>query len=91
VRLALTVLLPLLLPSAIYFAYMALAREGPREGQTAPWFWLAASGLLLSVAAVIVLSSLEGAEPGSVYHPPREVDGRIEPGFFGPGGEPASQ
>ncbi len=90
-RLALTVLLPLLLPSAIYFTYVALAREGPRDGQAAPWFWLAASGLLLSVAAFIVLSNLEGAEPGSVYHPPREVDGRIEPGFFGPEREPPSQ
>ncbi|HXV25405.1 MAG TPA: DUF6111 family protein [Alphaproteobacteria bacterium] len=90
-RLALTVILPLLLPSAIYFAYVFLAREGPRDGQAAPWFWLLASGLALSVAALIVLSNLEGAEPGSVYHPPREVDGRIEPGFFGPRGENASQ
>ena len=34
--------------------------------------------------AVVLLSRLEGAEPGSVYHPPREVDGQIEPGYFGP-------
>jgi hypothetical protein len=32
----------------------------------------------------VLVSSLEGAEPGAVYHPPRQVDGRIEPGYFGP-------
>jgi uncharacterized protein DUF6111 len=85
VRLALTVILPLLLPSIIYFAYVSLAREsGPQPVQTVPWFWLIAGGLMLAVIAVVLLSRLEGAEPGSVYHPPREVDGQIEPGYFGP-------
>ncbi len=88
-RVALTVILPLLLPSILYFAYVALARGEPREARAAPWFWLAGSGLLLAIAALILVSSLEGAEPGSVYHPPREVDGRIVPGHFGPGEEPA--
>jgi hypothetical protein len=84
VRVALTVLLPLLLPSIIYFSYVALAREGPRDAQAVPWFWLLVSGLALALIAFVFLSVFEGAEPGSVYHPPRAVDGRIEPGYFGP-------
>ena len=87
-RIALTVLLPLLLPSIVYFSYVALSREGLREGQSAPWIWLIVSGLVLAIVAFLFLSTLEGAEPGSVYHPPRAVDGRIEPGYFGPKKEP---
>jgi hypothetical protein len=87
---ALTVLLPLLLPSIVYFSYVALARDGPRDGRAAPWFWLLACGLVLAVIAFVLLSTFEGAEPGSVYHPAREVDGRIEPGYFGPEEKPAS-
>lgn len=83
-RVALTVLLPLLLPSVLYFGYMALAREGSPDAQSVPWFWLGGSGLLLALIALVLVSSLEGAEPGAVYHPAREVDGRIEPGYFGP-------
>ena len=83
-RVVLTVLLPLLLPSLIYFGYLAVAREGPRAAQAVPWFWLGGIGLLLAIVALVLASSLEGAEPGAVYHPPRQVDGRIEPGYFGP-------
>ena len=83
-RVALTVLLPLLLPSVLYFGYMALAREGSPDAQSVPWFWLGGAGLLLALIALVLVSSLEGAEPGAVYHPAREVDGRIEPGYFGP-------
>lgn len=89
-RLVLTVLLPLLLPSILYFTYVAVAREGPRAAQSPPWVWLAGIGLLLAIGALVLLSGLGGAEPGSVYHPPRQVDGRIEPGYFGPKEEPAS-
>jgi hypothetical protein len=87
---ALTVLLPLLLPSIIYFTYVALAREAPRDAQAVPWFWLLVTGLALALTAFVLLSVFEGAEPGSVYHPPRAVDGRIEPGYFGPEEKPES-
>ena len=90
-RLALTVLLPLLLPSIVYFSYVSLAREGPRSAEAPPWFWLLATGLVLAVVALVLLATLEGAEPGSVYHPSREVDGHIVPGYFGPKGEKPSQ
>ena len=84
-RLVLTILLPLLLPSIIYFAYMSLVRSGGAAlVETAPWFWLIAAGLGLALIALVLLAALGGAAPGSVYHPPREVDGRIEPGYFGP-------
>ena len=89
-RVALTVLLPLLLPSIVYFSYVALARQDPRSAQAVPWFWLLVSGLVLALTAFVLLSVFEGAAPGSVYHPPRAVDGRIEPGYFGPEKKPNS-
>ena len=90
-RVALTVLLPLLLPSIVYFTYVSLTREGGRNAQAVPWFWLLATGLALAVIALILVSALEGAKPGSVYHPPREVEGRIVPGYFGPKEEEPSE
>ena len=83
-RLVLTILLPLLLPSVIYFVYISVARSGSVAiAETAPWFWLIAAGLALAIIALVLLAALGGAAPGSVYHPPREVNGRIEPGYFG--------
>lgn len=90
-RVALSVLLPLLLPSIVYFTFVSLARGERQSAQAVPWFWLLATGLVLAVIALILLAALEGAAPGSVYHPPREVDGRIEPGYFGPEEEKQSQ
>jgi hypothetical protein len=88
----LTILLPLLLPSVVYFAYVSLAREGGDAGsaEAVPWFWLLAAGLGLTIVALVLLAALGGADPGSVYHPPREVNGHIEPGYFGPEEEKAS-
>ena len=83
-RLVLTILLPLLLPSIVYFLYASLARNGVAAlAESAPWFWLIAAGLLLAILALVLLAALGGAAPGSVYHPPREVNGHIEPGYFG--------
>ncbi len=90
-RVALTILLPLLLPSIVYFTYAFLAGDDRRNAQAVPWFWLLATGLVLAVIALIVLATLGGAEPGSVYHPPREVDGRVLPGYFGPDEEEPGQ
>ena len=80
-RIILTIVLPLVLPTLVYFAYMAAKREERPGGP--PWFWLAVTGLVLTAATLGLFAIFGGAEPGSVYHPPRQVNGHIESGRFG--------
>lgn len=81
-RLFLTILLPLLLPSVAYFLYVVVVRDDRKAAAAVPWSWLLASGVGLAMIAFVLLAAVGGARPGSVYHPPREIDGRIEPGYF---------
>jgi hypothetical protein len=91
-RVLVQIVLPLLLPFAIYAGWVAvrqhqLARLGRGEGPSwadAPWIWLLALGALLALAASFGLSQHGGAAPG-VYVPARlgpdgqMIPGRIEP------------
>lgn len=79
---------PLLLPTALYFLYMFATRRRQLSDRTAvtrdsvPWAWLAMAGALLAAATLIVFAQFGGAPPGSVYVPARVIDGKIEPGHF---------
>jgi hypothetical protein len=85
----LTIVVPLLLPTALYLVYLLAAR---RRAQTAggkagwwmevPWAWLAVAGFVLMLISLAGYALFGGAEPGSEYRPARVIDGRIEPGGF---------
>ncbi len=89
-RVLLSYVLPLLLPTAIYFAWawFANSRADKSSGtaaaarRTYPWFWLAVSGFVLMVTVMAVTTFIEGSAPGSTYHPPQYRDGVIIPGYF---------
>jgi hypothetical protein len=75
----------LALPFLIYIAYVKLGRRAQAEGGIwtgAPWFWLFSSGLMLTIAAAVLLVVFDGSEPGSAYLPAVVEDGRIVPGRF---------
>lgn len=82
----LEIVLPLLLPTAIYFAYVLLLR--PRSGAgnmpEVPWTWLAVAGGILLAVTFLAISLIGGAPPSARYLPPRSVDGKIEPGHYEP-------
>jgi hypothetical protein len=89
-RIALTVLLPLLLPTLLYVLWLAMARPAhqvrlpPVERRALPWPWLLAIGL--GLAALVLYraeSRLSGATEG-VYVPPKYVDGQVVPGHLVP-------
>ena len=91
-RFLVQIVIPLLLPFAIYAAWIAvrnrqLARLGrgePAGWAEAPWIWLLAFGALLAVAASLSVALYGGDEPG-VYVPPRMgPDGQIIPGRIEP-------
>jgi Family of unknown function (DUF6111) len=82
-RVLLTVVLPLLLPTAIYVAWIAfLSRSANREPirlGALPVVWLALAGVVL-LAVVLITVNVHFGEPSSGrYVPPRYEDGRVIP------------
>ena len=86
----LEIVLPLLLPTALYLLYTIIAnRRSPAvPGQPlwwreVPWLWLAAAGTALVVVCLVAFALFGGAPPGTAYRPARLIDGKIVPGQFG--------
>jgi hypothetical protein len=82
-RVLLTVVLPLLLPTAVYVAWIAFisrSSSGERVRLGAlPMVWLALAGVVL-LAAVLITVNVHFGEPVSGrYVPPRYEDGRVIP------------
>jgi hypothetical protein len=82
-RVFLTIIVPLLLPTALYALWRGLA--GQRINVPAVWLWLAVAGLALASAMLVFVSVDFGAPKEGVYVPPHVNDsgtivpGRIEP------------
>jgi predicted membrane-bound mannosyltransferase len=87
-RVLLTIVLPLTLPTAIYIAWVAFTsrsenREKLRLGAM-PLVWLVLAGVAL-LAAVLVTVTVHFGEPVSGrYVPPRYEDGRVVPPHLEP-------
>lgn len=88
-RAVLHIIVPLLLPVAVYAlgAYWTNKRQGQgrlpgwEEGQ---WFWVILLGAVLAMFSVGYLT-YSGGRPGDVYVPPHVEDGKIVPGELRPG------
>lgn len=88
-RILLTVVLPLVLPTLVYIAYVALVEarrvRAAEEGRpapwwaTAPWPWLVGIGVLLLGASLGSMALTGGGRPGEVYVPAHMEDGRLVP------------
>jgi hypothetical protein len=86
IRVLLTVVLPLLLPTLVYLLWMAAAQRAPRDA-AAQWRalpWLVGIGLVLVAGMLYFIGTRVGGEPQGVYVPPRYVDGEIVPGHVVP-------
>ena len=89
IRILLTVLLPMALPSAAYFLWFANERRRaiaagtpeamPRLGDV-PWFVLASAGLAIAAVVLVASSIYSGDEPGTTYVPPHLENGQVVPG-----------
>lgn len=85
-RIAIQILVPLLLPIVLYLVYaryMAwraqVAGAKPQPLAEGPWLWLIASGLVLTIAALIGFALLQENLPAGQYTPQRFEDGVIKP------------
>ncbi|MEO5374880.1 MAG: DUF6111 family protein [Alphaproteobacteria bacterium] len=90
-RILLTWLLPLLLPTALYLGWMWVMRRriaaaaGKGEAAEAraravPWTWLALAGVVLTAVTLGASTLWQGASPGALYVPPHLENGRLVPG-----------
>ena len=80
-RVFLTIIVPLLLPTALYVAWRVLA--GKQINVPAVWIWLAVSGLMLASAMLVFLSVDFGEPKGGVYVPPHvNESGTVVPGHI---------
>jgi hypothetical protein len=100
-RVFLTIVLPLVAPTALYLAWIRVARYSPwgspwgsqpgsQPGEAVrwaalPWLWLAGTGALLLAIVLYVVTVHFGTPQPGIYVPPRWEDGRIVPGHIEPG------
>ena len=83
-RVVLTIVLPLLLPTVLYLLWVGVF--GAERGRSAlrwtavPWIWLAGAGAVLLAIVLFVVTVHFGSPQEGVYVPPRWEGGRIIPG-----------
>ena len=87
-RVLLTIVLPLLLPTAVYVAWIGfMSRSANRERVrfgTLPLIWLALIGLVLLAAVLVTVSVHFGGTPSGRYVPPRYENGEVIPPHIEP-------
>jgi hypothetical protein len=92
IRILLEVIVPLILPTALYLAWLAHARARARRlGQpepefgAAPWVWLIGCGVVFAGAVVAGLALMGGMPPQGRYVPPQTgPGGQVIPGHIEP-------
>jgi Family of unknown function (DUF6111) len=87
-RILLTIVLPLLLPTALYLLWVTVLRPARHNGATQwtalPWLWLAGAGVALLAIVLVVVTVHFGSPQEGLYVPPRWQDGDIIPGHIEP-------
>ena len=87
-RVFLTIVLPLLLPTVLYLLWIGIlgsSQEGGAIPWTAvPWIWLAGTGAVLLAIVLLVVTVHFGSPQDGVYVPPRWEGDRIVPSHIEP-------
>jgi hypothetical protein len=89
VRIFLTIVLPLLLPTALYLLWLSMLGAARGGGAAVawgslPWVWLVGVGAVLLAAVLLVVTVGFGTRQEGVYVAPRYQNGRIIPGHIEP-------
>src|ERR1051326_1713109 len=84
-RVLLTIVLPLLLPTALYLAWIRTMQGAERDAtrwRALPWVWLVGAGTLLLIVVLVIVNWPFGRSESGIYVPPRWENGRIVPGHI---------
>ncbi len=81
-RVLVTIIVPLVLPTALYLVWRLWLGRTVTVSST--WVWLLVAGLALSSLTLIFLSVDFGAPREGVYVPPHVENGRVVPGNIEP-------
>lgn len=88
IRILLTIVLPLLLPTAVYLLWVVAVQRVPfgasAQWRALPWPWLVGIGVVLVAAMLYVLGTRVGGPPLGIYVPPQYIDGQVVPGHVVP-------
>jgi len=87
-RVFLTIILPLVLPTALYDVWMATVGRADGGASASawrdpPWVWLAGAGIVLAAAVVVAIVQF-GSNGEGTYVPPHVENGVIVPGHVVP-------
>jgi len=87
-RIFATIVLPLLLPTAVYLLWVRVA-DHSQQGQPVrwaalPWPWLAGAGAVLVIVVLLVVNVHFGTTQPGIYVPPRYEGGQIVPPHIEP-------
>ncbi len=87
-RMFLTIVLPLVLPTLLYVLWLVAIRggkvAGPAGWMALPWPWLLLAGLALTSVLLVFISVHMGNSERGLYVPPQYIDGRVVPGHVVP-------
>ena len=86
IRILLQYLLPILLPTLAFVAWVYLTRQSQEMAsetiarvRDGPWFWLIVAGIAL-MGLGLGYVAFQGEAPGGVYRAPHIENGRVVPG-----------
>jgi hypothetical protein len=94
-RVLLTIVLPLVLPTALYLLWVRTTQwedgGGAMRWRALPWLWLAVAGVVLLALVLFVVTVHFGTSEQGVYVPPRYEGGHVVPGHIEPRVEPQAK
>ena len=89
-RVFITIVLPLLLPTALYLLWVSALGPSHEGGAipwaSMPWVWLAGAGVALLAVVLFVVTVGFGTQQQGIYVAPRWLNGAIIPGHIEPKG-----
>ncbi len=86
VRILLSVIVPVVLPTALYFLYAWFIARRARAAGVAPdkvdvpWSWLGLAGMALLLLSLLIEFTYGGFKPGGRYEPAHMEGGKLVPG-----------